>query len=94
MGKSPPERSQTQTAHHADEYRIVPVTDTTAAAAALQLQLLRRAGPAARVKIAVDLSDAVRETTLAGIRRRHPELTESDVKRSFLALVYGYGRRP
>ncbi|MEK6372733.1 MAG: hypothetical protein AABO58_08555 [Acidobacteriota bacterium] len=68
------------------------LTDTTPEAAALQLQLLRRAGPAARVKIAADLSDAVRETALEGIRRRHPELSEQQLAQSFLALVYGYGK--
>jgi len=59
--------------------------------AALQVQLYRGVGPAHRVKIAVDLSDAVHETALAGIRRRHPEYSESDVARSFLELLYGVG---
>ncbi len=69
----------------------MPLTDTTPEAAELHLQLLRRVSSSARVKIAGELSDAVRETTLAGIRRRHPEFTEQDVGLSFLALIYGYG---
>ena len=69
----------------------MPLTDTTPEAAALHLELLRRVGPSARVRIACDLCDAVRETTLAGIRRRQPQLSEQDVERSFLALLYGYG---
>ena len=71
----------------------MPSTDTTPEAAALHLELLRQAGPAARVQIAVDLSDAVRETALAGIRRRQPEISEQELRQSFLALVYGYGQR-
>jgi hypothetical protein len=67
------------------------VTDTTPEAAELQLRLLKAAGTAARATMAAELSDAVRETALAGIRRRHPELTEHDVSRSFLALVYRHG---
>jgi hypothetical protein len=65
-------------------------TDTTAAAAALQLRLYREAGTARRSQIAADLSDAVRETALAGIRRRHPEYSERDVACAYLALVYGH----
>jgi hypothetical protein len=68
----------------------MPVTDTTPRAAALQLQLYREAGPSRRVQIAVDLSDAVRQTTLAGIRRRHPEYSERQVRDAFLHLVYGF----
>jgi len=60
--------------------------------AALQLRLLISAGTAARAMIAADLSDAARETALAGIRRRHPELSEQQVAQSFLALMYGCGK--
>jgi hypothetical protein len=67
--------------------------DTTRRAAALQLELYRAATPAQRAQIAVDLSDAVRETTIAGIRRRHPKYSDEEVGRAFLALVYGYDKR-
>ena len=67
----------------------MPVSDTTPRAAAFQLQLYREAGPARRVQIAVELSDAVRATALAGIRRRHPEYSEREVAAEFLRLVYG-----
>jgi len=72
----------------------MPVTDTTAAAAALQIRLYRSAGPSQRAQIAADLSDAVRETTMAGIRRRHPGLSEREWANLFLALVYGAGPIP
>ena len=67
----------------------MPVSDTTARAAAIQLDLYRKAGPSRRVQIAVDLSDAVRETTFAGIRRRNPAYSEREVAAAFLRLVYG-----
>jgi hypothetical protein len=66
------------------------VTDTTPRAAAIQLQLYREASPSRRAQIAVELSDAVRETALAGIRRRHPEYSEREVASTFLRLVYGF----
>ena len=53
-------------------FPAMAVIDTTPRAAALQLRLYREAGPSRRAQIAVDLSDAVRETTLAGIRL-HPD---------------------
>jgi hypothetical protein len=70
----------------------MPISDTTPRAAALQLQLYRQAGPSRRAQIAVELSDAVRETAIAGIRRRHPEYSERDVAAAFLRLVYGIGK--
>ena len=72
--------------------RMDDATDTTPRAAAAQLRLYRNATPSQRVQIAVELSDAVRETTIAGIRRRHPQYSERDVSRSFLRLVYGFGK--
>jgi hypothetical protein len=71
----------------------VAITDTTPQAAAVQLQLYRAVGPTRRVQIAVELSDVVRQLSLDGIRRRHPEYSEREVAQSFLALVYGDGRR-
>lgn len=68
------------------------VTDTSPRAAAIHLELYRAAGPARRAQVAVDLSDATRETTLAGIRRRHPEFSEAEVRESFLRLVYRDGK--
>jgi hypothetical protein len=69
-----------QTASHA-------VSDTSARAAAVQLALYRKVGPSGRARVAVELSDAVRETAIAGIRRRHPEYSERDVMLSFFGLV-------
>jgi hypothetical protein len=71
----------------------VPATDTTPQAAAVQLELYRAAGSAGRVRIAVELSEAVRQTALAGIRRRHPEFSEDEVADAFLMLLYGFGRK-
>jgi hypothetical protein len=73
-------------------FLLVPATDTSPRAAAIHLHLYRQAGPSGRAQIAVELSDAVRATTLAGIRRRHPEYSDEDVARSFLRLVYGFAK--
>jgi hypothetical protein len=64
-------------------------TDTTPRAAALQLRLYRSLTSSERAQIAVELSDAVRETAMAGIRRRHPEYSDDQVSRAFLVMLYG-----
>ena len=68
-------------------------TDTSPDAAALQLELYKAAGPARRAAIAVELSEAVRKTTLDGIRRRNPHSSEREIRESFLRLVYGEDAR-
>jgi len=69
------------------------ITDTSPEVAAAQIELYRALGPSGRVQIAIDLSDAVRETALAGIRRRHPEYSEDEASRAFLTLLYGPPKR-
>ena len=67
----------------------MPVTDTSPKAAEVQFELYRRLGTSGRAQIAVDLSDAVRETALAGIRRRHPDYSEAEVLRALREILYG-----
>ena len=43
----------------------------------------------ARLCAAVELSDAVREVRLAGIRARHPELTHREVVARLVSEDYG-----
>jgi len=46
-------------------------------------------GGAARLHAAVELSEAVREIRLAGIRARHPELTPRQVVAQVILEDYG-----
>jgi hypothetical protein len=72
----------------------VAVTDTSPEAARIHLELYRALGPSGRAHIAVELSDAVRETALSGIRRRHPEYSDEEVSHAFLTLLYGTAKKP
>ena len=63
--------------------------DTTDAAAAMQIAVYRRVGGAERVAAAFRLSALVRATTMAGIRRRHPDYDEPRVQRAYGRLVLG-----
>jgi len=66
--------------------------DTSPQASAVQLALYRKLDSRARARIAVELSDAVRETALAGIRRRHPEYNDEEVWRDLRIILYGRAR--
>ncbi len=70
---------------------LVTVSDTSPKFARLHLDLYRAASASSRAGIAVELSDAVRATTLAGIRHRHPDFSEEQIRHAFLRLVYGIG---
>ena len=54
-----------------------------------QRELYSQMGGAARLTIAFQLSDAVRRLTQAGIRRRHPDYTEEDVRYAWAWLILG-----
>ena len=67
---------------------VVALRDTSPKFASLHRELYRAADAAHRVQVAVDLSEAVRRTAIAGIRQRHPEYSEEQVRWAFLELVY------
>ena len=63
--------------------------DTSEAAWARQLELYRQMTPAQKFAIAIDLTSVVRELACSGIRMRHPEYTDDEVRRALAALIYG-----
>jgi hypothetical protein len=52
------------------------------------LRNLRRMTPQQRLDVASDLSDSVRELFLAGLRQRHPEMSEQDIRRLMRQKLY------
>lgn len=67
----------------------MPSADTSPAAHARQIELYRQAGPARRAEIVAELSEAIREVCRAGVRQRHPEFSEDEVRREVLRIFYG-----
>jgi hypothetical protein len=63
--------------------------DTEVAAHRVQGEIYRRMGGAARLAIAFELSAAVRQLALAGIKARHPTYTEADVLHAWAQLTLG-----
>jgi hypothetical protein len=63
--------------------------DTCAAMTEAQNQLYREIGPIGRARIAAEMSDMLRELASTGVRLRHPEFDEEQVRAAVLAVFYG-----
>jgi len=63
--------------------------DTSAESWSKQNSVLDRMGGPARLSAAVELSDAVRELRLAGIRARNPELSPRQAVAKLVSQDYG-----
>jgi len=63
--------------------------DTTPEAWAAQLAMLRRMSGPQRMAIAFRLTRLAREASRAGIRARHPEYGEDEVRRAFFRMLHG-----
>ncbi len=63
--------------------------DTDERARAAQLEVLRRIGPAGRVRIAAEMSEAARRIAFEAEARRHPELDEVACREAVLERLWG-----
>lgn len=63
--------------------------DTTPGADQAQLDWYRRLTPAARVELAVQMSDEIRSVARAGIAARHPEYSAAEISFALLRLLLG-----
>jgi hypothetical protein len=65
------------------------MVDTSPEADARYHELLRRMAPERRLEAAMRLSQAVRELALAGIRQRHPEAGQQELRVRLTVRLYG-----
>jgi hypothetical protein len=72
----------------------VRASDTTPDAEAVRLSILRKQDGAQRLATAIELSDAVRELSLAGLRARHPDLTDRTALRALMRVIYAAEELP
>jgi hypothetical protein len=63
--------------------------DTSVTAQDLQEQAHIRLGPEGRLRIALDLSEAVRDLRLAGLRSSEPDVSEAELVRRFIRETHG-----
>ena len=66
-----------------------PTCDRSPAAAAAQLELLRRMGPGGRLRVGLRLSSAIIALSRAALRRRNPELDERALRLLWIEQTYG-----
>lgn len=64
-------------------------SDTDEKARAAQLAVLRRLGPAERIRLAAEMSEDVRRIAFEAERRRHPELTQAEARQAVLDRIWG-----
>ncbi|MCH8922311.1 MAG: hypothetical protein IIA67_04060 [Planctomycetes bacterium] len=63
--------------------------DTTAEAHAVQVAAWRKMTPQQRVALACELSDNVRQIAAEGVRRRHPDYSDDEVRLAVIRLTLG-----
>lgn len=63
--------------------------DTSGTVQGLQRQAHIRLGPEGRLRIALDLSDVVRDLQLAGIRSNSPGASEAELVRRYILETHG-----
>jgi hypothetical protein len=66
-----------------------PLTDTDPEAGRVQMELLRRASPSRRLRLALSLSRTVLGLSRDGIARRRPHASAEEVGLEFVRLHYG-----
>src|SRR5437660_1570236 len=93
IGNSSPKRAQSTTPVMPGYLPYMPALDTTLEAAAVQTAIHRQLGPAARFRLAIDMSTLIRECARAGISARHPEYTPAQVTTALIRDLYGVSVR-
>jgi hypothetical protein len=61
--------------------------DTARDAEKKQVEILRRMGPEARLRAAIDISRTSRELLLEGVHRRHPDYDERQISLETIRLT-------
>ena len=65
-------------------------SDTSPEAAAIQAEIFRRMTPVQRLKLALEMSESMRNVALAGLRSRRPDLNEEELSRELMRIMYGF----
>jgi hypothetical protein len=61
--------------------------DTSNDAERVQIEILRRMSPSERLELALDLAATSRELLAQGVRQRHPEYTEDEVRLAVIRIL-------
>lgn len=67
----------------------MPFLDTSMAALERQRETFRRMAPGERLAVAAEMSDEIRAVTEAGIRARHPDYSDDQVRAELIGILLG-----
>ena len=70
------------------------VSDTSPEAARIQAEIFGRMTPSERLLLALEMSESIRDVALAGLRSRRPELSEHELRRELMSIMYGCVSQP
>jgi hypothetical protein len=68
--------------------------DTSPEAAAIQEGIFRRMSTAERLKVALEMSESLRNVALASLRGRRPELNDDELSRELVRIMYRLAPQP
>jgi hypothetical protein len=66
------------------------LSDTSPEATATQQDIFRRMTAAERLRLALEMSESMRNVALAGLRSRRPELDGAGLQRELMRVLYGF----
>jgi hypothetical protein len=69
-------------------------SDTTPEAAAIQQDIFRHLTTEQRLRMALEMSESMREIALAGVRSRRPDLTADELSHELIRIMYGFLPQP
>jgi len=68
--------------------------DTAPEVAAIQEGIFRQMTTSQRLRLALEMSESLRNVAMAGLRKRYPELTSDELSRELLRIMYGFSPQP
>lgn len=69
---------------------MIPLfADTTPEMEKLYLNLLRQSSPAKKMEMLTQLNSAANELAMCGLRKRHPDASQEQLKRMLASLLLG-----
>jgi hypothetical protein len=66
------------------------ISDTSPEAEAVQIEIFRRMTGEERLLTAMRLSDELRDIALAGLKNRHPDMSEGDLENLFYREIHRF----
>ena len=69
-------------------------SDTSTEAGAIQRDIFRRMTTEQRLRLALEMSESMRNVALAGLRSRRPELDADELRQELIRIMYQSAPQP